>query len=85
MKLFGSNVSQGILAFRNLKSLLVRPKVWPLESKVGSAKCFIKRCQVCLNINETDTFESFQAKFRDRSLVYVKYILYLLKFYLYAL
>ena len=40
---------------------------------------------MCLNINETDTFESFQAKFRDRSLVYVKYILYLLKFYLYAL
>ena len=40
---------------------------------------------MCLNINETDTFESFQAKVRDRSLVYVKYMLYLLKFYLYAL
>ena len=47
---------------RNLKSFLVRSKVYPLERKVGSAKCNGKRCQVCLNINETDTFESFQTK-----------------------
>ena len=47
---------------RNLKSLLVRSKVYPLERKEGSAKCNGKRCQVCLNINETDTFESFQTK-----------------------
>ena len=30
--------------------------------KVGSAKYNGKRCLVCLNINETDTFQSFQAK-----------------------
>ena len=47
---------------RNLKSFLVRPKVYPLERKVGFAKCDGKRCLVCLNINETDTFESFQTK-----------------------
>ena len=47
---------------RNVKSFLVRSEVYPLERKVGSAKCNGKRCQVCLNINETDTFESFQTK-----------------------
>ena len=47
---------------RNLKSFLVRSKVYPLERKVGSTKCNGKRCQVCLSINKTDTFESFQTK-----------------------
>ena len=48
---------------RNLKSFLVRSKVYPLQRKVGSVKCNGKRCcQVCLNINKTDTFESFQTK-----------------------
>ena len=45
---------------RSFKSFLARSKVYPLERKVGSAKCNGKRCQVCLNINETDTFEFFQ-------------------------
>ena len=43
----------------NLKSFLVRSKVYPLERKVGSAKCNGKCCQVCLNVNESDIFESF--------------------------
>ena len=47
---------------KNLKSFLIKSKVYPLERKVGSVKCNGKRCQVCLNINETDTFESFQTK-----------------------
>ena len=47
---------------RNFKSFLVRSKVYPLERKVDSTKCNGKRCQVCLNINETDTFEPFQTK-----------------------
>ena len=51
---------------RNLKSFLVRSKVYPLERKVGSAKCNGKRYQVCLNINETDTFEYFQTKQKDK-------------------
>ena len=47
---------------RNLKSFLVRSKVHSLERKVSSTKCNGKRCRVCLNVNETDTFESFQTK-----------------------
>ena len=52
------------VSFRSVRNLsfLVRSKVYPLERKVGSAQCNGKRCQVCLNINETDTFESFQTK-----------------------
>ena len=47
---------------RNLKSFLVRSKVYPLERKEGSTKCNGKHYEVCLNINETDTFESFQTQ-----------------------
>ena len=47
---------------RNLKSYLVRSKIYPLERKVGSEKCIIKRCLVCLNVSETDVFQSFQTK-----------------------
>ena len=66
---------------RNLKSFLVISKVYPLERKAGSTKCNGKRCQVCLNINKTDTFESFQTKQKyktihhlncnDRCLIYL--------------
>ena len=47
---------------RNLNSFLVRFKIYLLHRKVGSAKCNGKRCQVCLNVNKTDTFECFQTK-----------------------
>ena len=47
---------------KNLKSFLVRSKVYPLEREVGCTKCNGKCCQVCLNVNETGTFESFQTK-----------------------
>ena len=47
---------------RNLKSFLVRSNVYPLERKTSSEKCNGKRCLVCLNIAETDTFKSFQTK-----------------------
>ena len=43
---------------RKLSSYLVRAKVYPLERFVGSFKCGSKRCQVCLNLNETDCFKS---------------------------
>ena len=29
---------------------------------MGSSKCGSKRCRVCLNVSETDIFESFQTK-----------------------
>ena len=47
---------------RNLARFLVRSKVYPLERTAGSSKCGSKRCQVCLNVSETDIFESFQTK-----------------------
>ena len=43
---------------RNLKSYLVRSKIYPLERKVGSEKCKSKRCLACLNV----FFQSFQTK-----------------------
>ena len=46
---------------RNLKSYLVWSKIYPLERKVGSEKCKSKHCLVCLNVSETDVFESFQT------------------------
>ena len=47
---------------RNLKSFLERSKVYPLKRTMGSSKCGSKRCQVCLNVSETNIFESFQTK-----------------------
>ena len=35
---------------RNLKSFLVRSKVYPLERKTGSEKCNGKRCLVCFRL-----------------------------------
>ena len=32
--------------------------MYPLERKFGSEKCGRSRCEVCLNIEETDTFTS---------------------------
>ena len=43
---------------RKISSYLVRAKLYPLERKVGSVKCGKSRCEVCLNIQETDTFTS---------------------------
>ena len=43
---------------RKINSYLVRAKLYPLERKVGSEKCGKSRCEVCLNIQETDTFTS---------------------------
>ena len=41
-----------------LSSYLVRVKLYPTEQTVGSFKYNGKRCQTCLNVNETDTFTS---------------------------
>ena len=43
---------------RKISSYLVRAKIYPLERKFGSEKCGKSRCEVCLNIHETDTFTS---------------------------
>ena len=47
---------------RNLISYLVRSKIYALERKVSSEKCNSKRCLMCLNVSETDLFQSFQTK-----------------------
>ena len=41
---------------------MVRSKVYSLDRNVGSEKCNGKGCLACLNVVETDTFESFQTK-----------------------
>ena len=48
---------------RKMSSYLVRAKLYPEERtkerrKKGFFKCGSKRCEVCLNVNETSTFAS---------------------------
>ena len=39
-------------------SYLVRAKLYPLNRSVGSFKCNKPRCEICVNVIETDTFTS---------------------------
>ena len=41
-----------------ISSYLVRAKFYPIERTVGSYKCVSKRCEVCKQITDTDTFTS---------------------------
>ena len=41
-----------------INSYLVRAKLYTLEKRVGSLKCGGRRCQVCLNVTEIETFTS---------------------------
>ena len=41
---------------RKLRSCLVRAKLYPIKRKAGSCKCNGKRCELCKNVLETDTF-----------------------------
>ena len=43
---------------RKISSYLVRAKLYPPERKVDSEKCGRSRCEVCLSIQETDTYTS---------------------------
>ena len=40
----------------------MRPKLYPIERKVGSSRCGNPRCQVCTSIQITDNFSSFATK-----------------------
>ena len=69
---------------RRISSYLVRAKLYPLERSVGSRQRKKRRCEVCTNVTETDTFfstvtgETFQINHelnRDD-----KCLIYLLKF-----
>ena len=44
---------QGI---RKFNSYLVKAKIFPLGHNIGSYGCGKKRCQVCLNVTETNSF-----------------------------
>ena len=61
-KVFSPSHFVSFRSTRNLKSYLVRSKIYPLERKVGSEKCKSKHCLVCLNVFDTDVFQSFQTK-----------------------
>ena len=43
-------------SFRKLISYLVRAKLYPMERILGSKGCCKNRCEVCVNVCETDNF-----------------------------
>ena len=50
-----------IVSFRSTRKIIsyfIRAQLYPLERKVGYEKCGKSRCEVYLNIEETDTFTS---------------------------
>ena len=50
-----------MVSFRSasrIRSYLVRAKLYPLERCVGSRQYKKRRCEVCTNVTETDTFSS---------------------------
>ena len=54
-------LSGSLVLFRSayrISSYIVRAKLYPLERFVGSRQCKKRRCEVCTNITETDTFSS---------------------------
>ena len=49
---------------RKISSYLVRAKLYPLDRVVGSTECGKKRCEICMNVSETNTFiEHITASF----------------------
>ena len=46
----------------SLRKHLVRDKVYPLLRECESSGCNKSRCQTCLNVNNTDVFQSFVTK-----------------------
>ena len=55
-KLFQPGPMVSFRSPRNLSNYLVRAKMYPLKRKTGSCKCKGNRCQVCLNVSETQKF-----------------------------
>ena len=81
-KLFSPTPFVSFRSTRNVKSYLVRSKIYPLEKEVCSEKCESKRCLVCLNVSEVDVFQSFQTKEQYKTNHQLncnnKYLIYLL-------
>ena len=57
-KVFQPRPMVSFRSHRNLSSCMVRAKMYPMERRIGSCKCKGNRCQVCLNVSETETFTS---------------------------
>ena len=60
-KMFTSKPMISFQSARKMSSYLVRAKLYPEERTKGSCKCGSRRCEVCLNVNETLTFTSTVA------------------------
>ena len=62
-QVFSPSLFVSFRSVRTLRSHLVRAKIYPVgERLVGSRKCNKNRCQVCKNVIETETFQSFVDK-----------------------
>ena len=57
-KVFTPKPMISLCSARKISSYLVRAKLYPEERSKGSFKYGNKRCEVCLNVNETSTFAS---------------------------
>ena len=57
-KLFSPRPMVSFKSLRKISSYLVRDNFYPLDRVVGSTKCSKKRCEVCMNVSETNTFIS---------------------------
>ena len=81
-KLFTPRPMASFCRARKLNSYLVRAKLYPLERTIGSYKCKGKRCQVCNNITETDSFtcinDQLIFKINHRFDCNKKYLIYLI-------
>ena len=44
---------------RKNSSYLMQAKIYSIERKVGSCRLSKQRCQICVSVNETNTFSSF--------------------------
>ena len=60
-KVFAPKPMVSFRSARKMSSYLVRAKLYPEERTKGSYKCGSKRCEVCLNVNETSTFANTVA------------------------
>ena len=57
-KVFSPRPTVSFRSPRKTSRYLVRAKLNPLDRVVGSMKCGKKRCEVCMNVSETNTFTS---------------------------
>ena len=58
-KIFTPPLFASFRAGFSLRKHLVRAKAYPLLRECGSTVCNKSRCQTCLNVNNTDGFQSF--------------------------